>query len=182
MSATPLNQRPVKVVDGMFSIETAAEQRRDDRLCFHCGIGFEACKIQSQVATRNLQLGIEAPVKRCGDFRPVLGFRPPFLGLESRFNTFRLGAGWGNRLIEGRLVVLADGRNGDHLGVARVESFEVGPLRDMLRRHATTNHMMLEESDDHVRKLAGVLRSHYGPHLLSPDKPATVIFLERTDV
>lgn len=178
MPPTHLNQRPVKLVDDLFTVETSAELKREAFLCDHCGRG-ATCLTRVLSAEFQDDHGVAAPIKRCGEFLPVLGFRPPFLGLEYRFNTFRLGAGWMKRLKVGGTVVLGDGRNGNRLGLARVESFDAGPLKDILRAHASRNHMMLEESAGHVAKLAKVLRSHYGPHLLSADKPATVIYLER---
>lgn len=110
----------------------------------------------------------------------VLDFQPPFSGVDGSFNTFRLGASWSKRLLEGDVVLLVDTKTRQVFGRAKVLTIGVGPLLEMLDRHAAMNHSQLgkgrkEASDDLHRRIL----KRYGPRIATDNKATSVIYLRR---
>lgn len=104
-------------------------------------------------------------------------FVPPVCGIEGSFNTFRLGLAYSKRLLVGDRVFLADTKAKAVIAEAAVEYLHVGPLEDMLQRHAFMNHAVRYEADNHSQKLYDILMKFYGPHIVTLKKKTTVIGL-----
>lgn len=110
----------------------------------------------------------------------IIGFRPPHIGLEGSFNTFRLGGFYAKNLTVGEKVLLIDEKDRITIGVCVVESVEMGPLADMLERHAHENHTQKGRLDGkHVEELGKVMRKIYGPQCATDNRLTSVIGLRR---
>ena len=112
----------------------------------------------------------------------VIGFIPPIIGLENRFNTFRLGTALSKRLCPGEEVILLNEREKIAFGKAIIEKVDVGRLDEMCALHAKNNHLELgQSSEESAARLYAVLQKIYGPHIVTPTKKATVIYCRRTE-
>lgn len=114
---------------------------------------------------------------------PVIGFIPPVVGVEGEFNTFRLGSSLYKRLKEGDVVFLMDEKNKSVFGRAEVTSLDNGPLGELCLVHAHKNHTELAQADsnDSPERLFKLLQKIYGPHIATPAKKSTVIYLRRLE-
>jgi hypothetical protein len=111
----------------------------------------------------------------------VIGFIPPIIGVDGEFNTFRLGKKLGNLPI-GSEVLLMDEKRKVVFGKAIVLDVTVGPLSALCAVYAPENHTELQHQDDkHAERLYQTLVKIYGPHIVKPDKTATVIKLRRSE-
>jgi hypothetical protein len=111
----------------------------------------------------------------------VIGFIPPIVGVEAEFNTFRLGKKFGTLPI-GSEVLLMDEKRKVVFGKAVVTDVTVGPLSALCAVYAPENHTELQHQDGkHAECLYQTLTKIYGPHIVKPDKTATVIKLRRTE-
>lgn len=114
--------------------------------------------------------------------RYVVGFVPPMVGLESEFNTVRLGLTYAKRLKAGDTVFLLDEKERKVFGTAEVVSVETGKLGEICLNHAAKNHTELLSTDGHeAERLFKLLQKIYGPHAAVPEKKATVIYLKRLE-
>lgn len=112
----------------------------------------------------------------------VIGFTPPVLGVEDRFNTFRIGGFYEKRLSPGEIVYLLNEKEKMVFGKAVVEKVEVGKLAEMCVIHGSQNHTELaNEPSEAGRRLFATLQKIHGPHIALPTKKTTVIFLKRIE-
>lgn len=102
-------------------------------------------------------------------------------GIEGSFNTFRLGLFYSKRLQKGDTVYLVDNKEKLVLGKALVIGVFLGPLQEMIQAHAVSNHAMLSYTQGHAEKLAELLGRFYGPHIATPNKKTTVLYLRRVN-
>jgi len=175
------NLRRLKLVDGLYTMETASHRSRSVALCNHCG-ALTTCPIRADLKRHNIENGVTVTVKECPVFMPTLTFRKPLLGLESRFNTFRLGGAAHGRLNIGTVVSLRDATDSEEIGRAIVERLYVGDLDEMLEKHAKNNHMLLTQSSDNpAETLRDILNKSYGPMLVRQAKRVSVIYMLRSD-
>lgn len=111
--------------------------------------------------------------------RTVIGFIPPIMGTEGVFNTFRMGRRY-VKLVEGEEVFLMDEKRKVVFASAIVLDVSVGPLSALCAVFASENHTELDKQDgDHAERLYRTLERIYGPHIVSPNKTATVVKLRR---
>jgi len=112
----------------------------------------------------------------------VLGFIPPISGVESEFNTFRLGSAYTKRLKEGDQVFLMNEKEKAVFGRAVVVSIENAPLNELCVMHGSKNHTQIgQEAITAPERLFHLLTRIYGPHIAKPDKKATAIYLRRIE-
>lgn len=111
-----------------------------------------------------------------------IGFIPPIDGVASEFNTFRLGSFYEKNLTVGDIVFLTDEKNKTVFGAASVTQIDSGKLAEMCVLHAYRNHTQLgQEGTNAPEQLYKVLQKIYGPHIATPEKKATVIYLKRCE-
>lgn len=109
----------------------------------------------------------------------VIGFIPPVMGVDGDFNTFRLGRKLAT-LAEGAEVFLMDEKRKVVFGRAIVLDVSVGPLSALCAVYASENHTELDKDDgNHAERLYRTLEKIYGPHIVTPNKTATVVKLRR---
>lgn len=112
--------------------------------------------------------------------RVVIGFIPPIVGTEGTFNTFRLGRMY-SKLRIGEDVFLMDERKKTVFGTAEVLDVTVGPLGALCAAFAHENHTQLAgDAFKASEELYRLLEKIYGPHIVNPNKIATVVKLRRT--
>lgn len=110
----------------------------------------------------------------------VIGFIPPIVGIDGEFNTFRLGQKLFKNLTVGERVFLLDEKNRTVVGEAGVIKTDFGTLADMCLIHGHRNHT--EVSNDEMgapERLFKTICEIYGPHIATPQKKTTVIYLRR---
>ena len=111
--------------------------------------------------------------------RVVIGFIPPIVGVNGDFNTFRMGRRYAS-LSEGEEVFLMDEKRKVIFGRATVLDVSVGPLSALCAVFASENHTELDKTDgESAERLYRTLSRIYGPHIVSPNKTATVVKLRR---
>lgn len=111
----------------------------------------------------------------------LIDFIPPIIGIEGKFNTFRLGLFYSKCLKPGEVVGLVDSKARLLIGTANVIEVHLGTVQNMTRAWAHENHTQLKNVSDvpvHERLYEVMLRI-YGPHILTPTKKVTVVRLER---
>ncbi|MCL2874694.1 MAG: hypothetical protein FWF12_00065 [Betaproteobacteria bacterium] len=112
----------------------------------------------------------------------VIGFIPPIIGTEGEFNTFRLGGFYHKNLSIGETVLLLNEKEKMVFGRATVQRIGFGKLGEMLALHAATNHTEIgNDSETASERLGETIRRIYGPHIATPNKKTTVIFMKRTE-
>ena len=110
-----------------------------------------------------------------------IAFRPPLLGLEGEFNTFRLGRRWSERVQVGDVVLLTDERNCQALGLAEVRYVACGPLSEACKHYGYLNHTQLAlPRRGAPKRILEIVQKIYGPHIATLTRPTTVIGLKRT--
>ncbi|UUZ75413.1 hypothetical protein LP414_27240 [Polaromonas sp. P1(28)-13] len=112
---------------------------------------------------------------------PVIGFIPPFIGVEGVFNTFRLGLTLTKRLQPGMEVFLMCEKTKTVFGRAEVISLSTGPLTQMCLEHGRHNHSELGKPDPETspERLLTLVRKIFGPHIATDNKKTTVVYLRR---
>ena len=111
--------------------------------------------------------------------RVVIGFIPPIVGVNGDFNTFRMGRRYAS-LSEGDEVFLMDEKRKVIFGRATVLDVSVGPLSALCAVFASENHTELDKNDGlSSERLYRTLSRIYGPHIVTPNKTATVVKLRR---
>lgn len=129
-------------------------------------------------ATHSIRLG----VRSCGHFRPVLGFAPPLNGFTGRFNTFRMGLAWVDRVRNGTIITLYDNKAREIFGSARVVDASYGPLERMLELHAAENHHIKASGHPQPeRELFRIMRNLIGTSFVKLDRQTSVVIMERVD-
>lgn len=112
----------------------------------------------------------------------VIGFIPPVVGTDGEFNTFRLGGFYTKHLSPGEEVLLLNEKEKMVFGRAQVTRIETGALGEMCLRYAHLNHTELANDPSTApERLAETLRRIYGPHIATPTKKTTVVFLRRIE-
>lgn len=112
----------------------------------------------------------------------VVGFIPPVIGTEGEFNTFRLGLTYARTLSPGDEVLLLNEKAKIVFGRARVERIETGCLGEMCLLYAHRNHTELSgDPNTAPQHLHKTLCRIYGPHIATPTKKTTVIFMRRLE-
>jgi hypothetical protein len=110
----------------------------------------------------------------------VIGFAPPYEGLDGYFNTFRLGGTLALRLKPQDEVFLMDEKTKVVFGRAVVMAITVGKLKDMCQEHAAFNHRELNNSPEGApERLLAYVQKLFGPHIAKPEKKTTVLYLRR---
>ncbi|MDT4817828.1 hypothetical protein FQZ97_509120 [compost metagenome] len=115
---------------------------------------------------------------------PVIGFIPPVVGIEKEFNTFRLGVAFCKRIKPGDEVFLMDEKRRTVIGRAEVTKMDNGGLGEMCLVHAANNHTEVdnpEGADGAHERLFAYIQKIYGPHIATPQKKATVIYMRRIE-
>lgn len=113
----------------------------------------------------------------------VVGFIPPVVGTEGEFNTFRLGGFYAKSLSVGEEVFLLNEKERLVFGKAVVTGVETGKLGEMCAIHGDKNHTELEVSGDgrSAERLFHLLQKIHGPHIATPTKKTTVIYMRRLE-
>lgn len=181
MDKPDTNLRRLKLIDGLYTMESVSARSRSVDLCDFCG-ALSSCPIRADLARHNSVHGVGVSVRECPIFMPTLTFRRPLLGLEGHFNTFRLGAAAHARMKIDGVVSLRDAATSEEIGRAVVERLYIGDLDNMLNGHAKNNHMLLtEKHEDPANTLRNILNKSYGPMLVREAKQVSVIYLRRDD-
>lgn len=164
---------------GRFTIETAAEKKREVLLCDTCGIN-DQCPVRMMMDKADHFVTLT--VRNCEKYIPAVGFMPPMVGLERQFNTLRVGKGWYERLREGDRVALINTKSEEIEGYAEVLHVYHGPYNEMLSRHAVYNHCApYREPGQSAQDYVGeILRRAHG-HFLSENSTLTAIYLRRLE-
>lgn len=112
----------------------------------------------------------------------VVGFIPPVVGVDGKFNTFRIGSAMFKRLTVGDEVFLMDEKKKIVFGKAVVTDLDNGSLGEMCVQHAHANHTQLTTGEfGSAERLFKFIQKIYGPHIAKVGKKATVIYLRRTE-
>ena len=108
----------------------------------------------------------------------IIDFLPPVIGVDSEFNTFRLGMKWYSLVQPGDKVIVTASKQRIALGLAEITYTDRGDLAAMLQTHASKNHTQLTtDPNDAPEALYGVLLRCYGPQMVNLGKKTTVIGL-----
>jgi hypothetical protein len=168
----------IKRANGYFTTETAVEQRKRQSLCEQCGRQPD-CTIWRSVSRITAEGTAIVPIKVCRDFIPFLPFASE-RGLKlPRYNTFRMGAAFYQRLFPGLRVILLNSTRREAIGIAQVESLHVGTLREMSEKHSAFNHMLIgHPHHSPSERMFEVLRKSYGKLFVDWDRQTTVIYLK----
>lgn len=165
-----------------FTLETERERAKNNLLCDYCAWkreapGYPACSIFEQV--REVQKKGAVPMIRvCAQYQPVITFQKTG-GLEGRFNTFRLGVAWFNRLTPGVVVGMANAKDDAIFGKARVIEVIHGPYEEMIDKHAYKNHLLVGlEPEDAAAKMKEIIPKSYGPLVVARASVLSVIYLQ----
>lgn len=113
----------------------------------------------------------------------ALDFATPLTGLHHDcFNTIRLGKAWSKRLSVDDEVYIQSSKDKLIISKATVEKVVTGTLGELLLCHAANNHNEIEQQDGHeAERLYRYMLKLYGPHLVTPNKTATVIYLRKIE-
>lgn len=112
----------------------------------------------------------------------VIEFAPPMSGFSGTFNTIRVGMIWARRLTKGMKVALIDKKNALIFGYATVESVECGLLNEVAQKHAHLNHNQKgSDPEGAPERLVASLTNRYGPHIITPSKKVSVIYLRMNE-
>jgi len=186
------NMRRLKRVPGdnglKFTLETAAEQEKDNLLCNFCGWRDAQDKLpkcsKHTALDRYAKKGVGLLVRTCDTYQPILTFRLTKKmedGFKNQFNTFRLGATWYNRVSPEIICALYDAGKKKIFGKAVVTATYNGDMEEMCYDHAWQNHLFLGmDQEDAARKMEDAMRKAYGQILdYRKNSICTVINLQR---
>lgn len=166
-----------RLEDGSYTMESAAMQVREIDICDSCGIN-DVCPIYRMV--KKVENIAQVGIRKCKRYFPLIGFRPPIVGLNGVFNTLRVGETWMTRVEPGTLVTLINTVNNEVLGYAKVVRLHTGPFDEMVKKHAHRNHIGKSTTDNPIETVNHVLRKAHG-HFLNDDSRLTAIYLERVE-
>ncbi|MFP5299983.1 hypothetical protein R2R70_02055 [Cobetia sp. SIMBA_158] len=164
---------------GRFTIETAAEKKREVLLCDTCGINSK-CPVKQVMDKADSFVTLS--VRHCEKYIPCIGFMPPIVGLTRQFNTLRVGKGWYERLKAGDTVALVNTKTSEIECYAEVVRLDHGQYRPMLEKHAPHNHTACERGPDmsSIEHVGNVMQRAHG-HFLSENSTLTAIYLRRME-
>ncbi len=169
-----LSQRVKRHPNGAFTIETQPEQARDVNLCDCCGRA-ALCAVGRLAAAPSF---VQIRTRWCEKFIPLVAFRPPLIGMETTFNTMRLGRAWTERLSTGTTVALYDSVADNIFGYARTRQVFAGGYNAILLAHAKFNHCALHDKpEDPVAHVDAVLRKAYGAFMNKEDLQLQALYL-----
>lgn len=183
-------RRLKRIVQGdsvSFTIETKADQKRENLLCKFCAWSVEvpghpACETYTGLQ-KSAKNGVGLLVRSCKVYQPILTFRKPLKGLEGEFNTFRLGPAWAHRVAPGVIVGLGNRDENDRIfGKAVVTKVHFGGYEEMCKKFAKDNHMLVESTM--TRKAAAeamtkIMRNAYGKIVVEQAEDISVIYFKR---
>lgn len=110
----------------------------------------------------------------------LISFVSPVTGVDAEFNTFRLGEAYAKRLNPNDVVALINEKTKHLFGFAQVTKLVTGRLDELCAIHAYMNHTQLgEPATEAPAQVYKTLQRIYGPHIVKPDKKATVIYMRR---
>lgn len=180
------NMRRLKRIpadDGLvYTLETEAEQRKDNLLCNYCGFklptaGHKGCKRFKELASHSGK-GLGVIVRTCNIYQPILTFRPPLGAYEKEFNTFRLGSAWYNRVSKGTIVALYNVQSGEIFAKAEVTRMFHGALEEMCEEHASRNHLFIGDKKGNVaERMEKGIRQAYGHIVKDSSVPCSVLYM-----
>jgi len=111
-----------------------------------------------------------------------IGFVPPMVGMDGEFNTFRMGGVLFRALNPGDEVFLLDEKKKVVFGRAVVTELDNGPLMEMCVIHGERNHTQLSQDNSLAPiGILQVMQKIYGPHIATPKRNSTVIYLRRLE-
>lgn len=105
--------------------------------------------------------------------------------LVGRFNTFRRGTKWNERLVAGDMVNLTGVGEEPVHGQAQVDAVHTGELGELLAYHAGLNHSCIaapkpeERTFDASAHLREALAAVYGADAVGDEELYTVVYLRR---
>jgi hypothetical protein len=176
--AAPTNLRQVRFNGEGWTLRSPTDAKKPIHLCPYCALR-PRCVAHRRVETIMSEFGVTTAIDQCANFRPTLVFRPPLLGLDGTFNTFRLGKAWHDRVAVGGIVALVD-PNDEPIGLAEVTSKTVGIYERLAPEHAPFNHMMLGRPPETApAELFKVLTRSYGTTFMTASRIVSVIYLRR---
>lgn len=191
MNAAPdKNMRRLKRVQtevGLsYTLETAADQQKDNLLCNYCAWkvatpDYSICETYKNLSDMQQQHGVSMMVRTCPKYQPIIAFKPKLVGFDGTFNTFRMGLAWFGRLMPGVVVGLMNSDNDEIFGKAVVQKLYQGPFPKMCDEHAYMNHMLLGlEPDDASERMREIIRKAYGKFVRDSMETsmASVIYLK----
>lgn len=127
---------------------------------------------------------VELAVRTCRHYLLPIGFQKE-VGLDSFFNTIRLGDKWARRFAEetegGKelIVGLVNAKKGTLIGKAKVAWVRTGSLESIAVNHGPDNHTVLElPEQDAIESVRSTLKKIYKLQM-SPDSIFSAIYMER---
>lgn len=169
-----------------FTLETAAEQEKDNLLCNFCAWRDplpDKCSKYTALA-RYAKNGVGLLIRTCEMYQPILTFRLTKKmedGFKEGFNTFRLGATWYNRVSPGTICGLYDVGKKEMFGKAVVTATYNGDMEEMCFDHAYRNHLFIGvDKEVAANKMSVAMKGAYG-HIMEYRKNSicTVIDMQR---
>jgi hypothetical protein len=168
-----------------YTLETAADQKRDNLLCNYCAWkattpDHPRCESYSNLTELQESHKVGVMVRTCSKYQPILTFTPKLVGFDGYFNTFRIGLAWFGRLMPGVTVGLMNSHTEEIFAKAAVVKVVSGPFSEMSEQHAHMNHMLLGlEPDEASEKMRNIMRQAYGKFVRDDimTRDATVIYL-----
>ncbi|QNK01763.1 hypothetical protein [Dyella telluris] len=172
-------KRLKRLESGKYTLERRQVLEQFESLCERCGN--VECSIRG-ILTRleENKVGAKLGLLECESFLVRIEFRDP-AGLHGDFNTFRVGAAWGARVVEGQTVALSMA-GGEEIGRAVVKQVHTGSFAAMNEKFGVDNHLSIAaavEGED--LDLEEVMRKNYGPHRFNRETTCTVIYMERIE-
>lgn len=171
------NLRNVKLADGINTIKIASEKKVEQWLCEMCG-ELKTCKVKK--CMDKLFDTIEAPVRSCKSFVPLIGFNPPHKGFDRPFNTIRLGPAWSRRVYKGQRVALYCTEESKIFGYGEIVDVKEASTEEMMKKHAKFNHIWGDTNrkrsagEDMLKKLINM----YGPNYVKRSDSFSVIYIK----
>lgn len=119
----------------------------------------------------------------CREFAPILKFKPPLLGFEGNFATFRLGAAWSRRVAPGDTVALMNAKTGEIFMYAEVTAVYLGDKREMAELHGKNGHRLKAKGivENVGEAMLKCLKNAYGTRAFNNASQATVIYLRAVE-
>lgn len=109
-------------------------------------------------------------------------FAGPVVGVEDRFNTFRLGLFYFKHLLPDETVYLLSSKEKMVFGTAKVEQVKVGGLREMCDLYGHQNHTELANAQEGAAdRLFATMLKIYGPAIATPNKKTSIVLLRRLE-
>lgn len=113
---------------------------------------------------------------QCILYIPTLKFRPPIIGLQGNFCTFR-SKSWATAVQPGNVIKLVHAGTGGSLGRAQVTAVYAGPKLDMERTHGPNNHLMVGRPFD-LLYFQGLRKKYSGNRIYTNNTTLSAIYLK----